>query len=227
MPRTARTVVPGLPHHVTQRGNFGQRIYRDATDFALYRELLRIYSSRYGTAIWAYCLMPNHVHVIAVPARENSLHLTFQATHGTYARHLNERCERRGHAFQARFFSCVLEDDHLHNAIRYVENNPVRARLAEVAAEYPWSSAAAHVHGSEDALLSRCRLLDTTGDWRDYLCLAEEQGWVESFKRSTNDGRPLGSRTFVTTLEKMTGISLRETPRGRPRKKQEDDKIKQ
>jgi putative transposase len=172
MPRRPRIVIPGAPHHVTQRGNNRQPVFLSPDDRRLYLELLGRHAGRCGARVLAYCLMTNHVHLVAVPEQEDSLAEAFGRTHSEYALALNQAEGRSGHVWQNRFFSCPMSGSHLLNAVRYVELNPVRARLAAVAWEWPWSSARAHAKaGVLDTLLS-CH-------WTGYFGRWDHTGWKE------------------------------------------------
>ncbi len=150
MARFARLVVPHVPHHVTQRGNRRQQVFFGDNDYRAYLDLLRTWSTLTETRIWAYCLMPNHVHVIAVPPDETGLARTFSETHRRYTRRINFREGWRGHLWQSRFASFAMDEAHLFRCVRYVELNPVRAGLSRSPAQWPWSSAAEHAgHTSE------------------------------------------------------------------------------
>lgn len=144
MARLARVVVPRVPHHVTQRGNRRQRTFFGDEDYRHYLALLKTWSARAGTRIWAYCLMPNHVHVVAIPEAEDGLARTIGEVHRRYTRHVNLREGWRGHLWQARFASFPMDDAHLVRCIRYVELNPVRAGLCASPFDWRWSSAREH-----------------------------------------------------------------------------------
>src|ERR1700722_8711163 len=131
MARLARIVVPRLPHHVTQRGNRGERVFFEDADYALYRDLLAAACRKTGVAVWAYCLMPNHVHLILVPADATGLARALGETHRRYVSYVNARARQTGHLFQGRFASVVMDEEHLLSAARYVSLNPVRARLVK------------------------------------------------------------------------------------------------
>ena len=221
MPRIARVVLPGLPHHVAQKGNFGHDVFDNERDRQRYMEWLAKYARRYGTRFWAYCLMSNHVHCIVVPEEDLSLARTFNQAHMRYSQYMNHKHGRHGHLWQGRFYSCVLDEAHLYAAVRYVERNPVRAGLVRQAEAYPWSSARAHVSGdNSDPLLSNdCPLLLTVEDWSTYLSEPDEGRWVEGFRCSTRTGRPVGSDSFVSRIESVLGRAVKAMPRGRPRKK--------
>ena len=149
MPRVARIVVPGVPHHVTQRGNNRQTVFFSDDDRRFYLALLKENSERFRLPVWAYCLMPNHVHIVATPADEDSLAKGIGRTNFRYARHINRLRRRCGHLWQNRFYSCALEEVHLWWAVRYVERNPVRAGLVRLPWRYGWSSASAHLGGAD------------------------------------------------------------------------------
>ena len=145
MPRIARAVAVGYPHHITQRGNYRQAVFESDEDYIRYLELLRLYCKKYSLKIWAYSLMGNHVHFIAVPIEPESLAKTFNTLHMRYAQYFNMKNKASGHLWQGRFYSCALDERHLYAGMRYVENNPVRARIVKRAEQYQWSSAGAHV----------------------------------------------------------------------------------
>ncbi|MFQ5804188.1 MAG: transposase [Candidatus Methylomirabilales bacterium] len=220
MPRLARIVAPGVPHHVTQRGNFGQPVFETEEDRHQYLTWLAEAAHRYGMKVWAYCLMTNHIHAIAVPIHVDSLARTFNQTHMRYAQHCNRQRGRVGHLWQGRFYSCALEEPHLYAAVRYVERNPVRARLVSLAEAYPWSSAPAHVHRTPDPLLAPdCPLLATVADWAAYLATPDDASWTTTFRQATRTGRPAGSPSFVARLESLLTRILQPKARGRPRRK--------
>jgi putative transposase len=144
MARLPRVVVVDVPHHVTQRGNARQIIFSQDSDRITYLELLRQYSGLHGLSLLGYCLMSNHVHLIAVPHSTQALAQTLKHAHGRYASYWNARQSSCGHVWQGRFYSCPLDDSHLWQALRYVELNPLRAGLVAAAEAWRWSSAAAH-----------------------------------------------------------------------------------
>ncbi|MCR4292749.1 MAG: transposase, partial [Candidatus Kuenenia sp.] len=219
MPRIARIIVPKLPYHVTQRGNFGQNIFEDDADRNVYLEWLQGYGQRYGTKFWAYCLMTNHVHYIAIPEDQKSLALTFNQTHMRYSQYTNKKHNRRGHLWQGRFYSCVLDDEHLYSAVRYVERNPVRANMVQKSETYKWSSAPAHVFKKEDPLLSiDCPLIEAIEDWNLYLLQADDDEWMERFRVLSRTGRPAGGEFFITMIESLLGRVVKPKQPGRPKK---------
>lgn len=219
MTRIARLVIPGIPHHVVQRGNRRQKTFFDMWDRRMYLRLLRELGPAFGVTFWAYCLMDNHVHLIAVPETVAGLASCIGRVHCEYSRRINRRHRWTGYLWQGRFFSAPLEESHLVTAIRYVERNPVRAGLVEQAAEYPWSSARAHVTGEVEPPLTRFFLQDHIGDWASFLGSEDLRSHVEDLRTHTRTGRPLGGEQFVSALEVMTGRSLTKRKTGRPRKR--------
>ena len=155
MARIARFVVPGLPHHVTQRGNRRERVFFGDDDYALYRDLLATQCRKQGVAVWAYCLMPNHVHLVLVPDRAQALGRALGETHRRYSSTINARLRVTGHLFQARFGSVAMDEEHLMAAARYLAMNPVRSRLVERAEDWRWSSVPAHLAGRDDCARER------------------------------------------------------------------------
>ena len=144
MARMARVIAQGVAHHVTQPGNARRVVFDSDADRVVYLQLLRQYSILHQCALAGYCLTSNHVHLIIVPSRADSLPVVLRDVHSRYATYLNGRQVASGHVWQGRYFSCPLDARHLWEALRYVERNPVRAGMAERAEEYEWSSAAAH-----------------------------------------------------------------------------------
>jgi putative transposase len=145
MPRAARVVFEGVVHHITQRGNYRQNIFEDSADWKKYIEFVGEYSTKYQMKIYAYCLMTNHVHFLAAPLRRDSLAMTFKYANMRYSSYFNKKNRRSGHLWQGRFYSCPLHHDHALEALRYVERNPVRAKMVRFPWEYEWSSAREHV----------------------------------------------------------------------------------
>ena len=214
MPRLARVVIPGEPHHVTQRGNRRQETFFSDEDYEAYLDLMAEWCEREGVAVWAYCLMPNHVHLVAVPSSEDALRRGIAEAHRRYSRRINFREGWRGHLWQGRFASFPMDDAHLYLATRYVELNPVRARLVRAPWRYPGSSAAAHVAGRDDRLVRVAPLLEAMGDWRDFLNSGLTDEDMECLRRHERSGRPLGSEGFVARVEKLVGRVLRPGKRG-------------
>lgn len=219
MPRIARAIVVGYPHHITQRGNYRQAVFESDEDYIRYLEWLSLYCKKYSLKIWAYCLMGNHVHFIAVPMGPDSMAKTFNTLHMRYSQHFNMKNKATGHLWQGRFYSCVLGERHLYAGIRYVENNPVRARIVRTAEEYRWSSAHGHVKEKTDPVLSEdCYVVEKIRDWSAYLREKEESFLVDEIRQNTKTGRPCGDDGFICRMEELLGRRLAAFPWGRPRK---------
>lgn len=169
MPRAARQVVPGLPHHVTQRGTRRAPTFFGESDYALYLGLLRYWCGKAGTTVWAWCLMPNHVHLVLVPATEDGLRAALAPTHRRYTWEVNQREGWRGHLWQERFASFPMDEAHVFACLRYVELNPVRAGLVERPEEWRWSSARAHLGLGGDGVTDAAAMTGRIDDWRAFL----------------------------------------------------------
>jgi putative transposase len=194
-----------MAYHVTQRGTNHQRVFFSASDRAAYLRLLQRNLAPAETRVLAWCLMTNHVHLVLVPGREDSLEILLRRLHGRYAQMVNARRLRSGHLWQNRFFSCPLSADHLRRVLAYVERNPVRAGLAAEAEQYEWSSAAIHLGVVRD----RWQLADGEGwrqqggveGWRTLLAAPEDGADLRLLRRCTYAGRPFGDDAFVESLE--------------------------
>jgi putative transposase len=227
MARFARVIALDTPHHVTQRGNAQRFVLDSDADRLVYQQLLLQYCQLHRLSLVGYCLMSNHVHLIAVPARPDSLALTLKHTHGRYAAYFNVRHVSSGHVWQGRYYSCPLDLPHLWAALRYIELNPVRAGLVGEPAAYPWCSAAAHCEGAtQDPLidLARWRAAWTREGWSQYLMDPGGEEEADAIRRNTHSGRPLGAPGFVTGLEETLKRRLAPDCGGRPSKQSCDDR---
>jgi putative transposase len=213
MARLPRLVVPGYPHHVTQRGIRRLKTFFSAADYREYITNIAAAKAEVGADIWAWCLMPNHVHLIVVPERSDSLSALFAEAHRKYTRYINFRKGWRGHLWQERFHSCVMDERHLLAAVRYVELNPVTADLCRRPEDWPWSSSRAHLAGRDDALVSVMPMLHRMSDWREYLQSSESESTLDRLQMHSRTGRPLGDNRFIEKLEQLTQLPLK---RGRP-----------
>ena len=219
MARLARIVVPDVAHHVTQRGNRRQEVFFCEEDYAAYRDLVAEACATSGVRCLAWCLMPNHVHLILVPAEPNALRAALADAHRRYSRRINFAKGWTGYLWQGRFASYPMDEAHLMAAIRYVELNPVKAGLVAEAEDWQWSSARAHVSGRGDGFTDLSALAGHHDDWRAMLrhgveaadvAVEEEASVIEAQMRT---GRPLGDAAFVADLERATGRTL---ARGKP-----------
>jgi putative transposase len=211
----ARVVVPGVPHHITQRGNRRLPTFFRDGDYALYKRLMARRCRARRVAVWAYCLMPNHVHLIVVPSTEQSLRAAIGEAHRRYTLIVNRRQGWRGCLWQGRFFSFPLDAGHLYNGVRYVEQNPVRAGLVAHPADWPHSSARAHLLRHNDALVRWRPLGKRFADWQEVLGQSLPDDLVDELRCHERTGRPLGNEHFLTALEGSLDRRLRPRRAGR------------
>ena len=214
MARLARVVVPGYPHHVTQRGNGRARTFFGDADYALYRDLLAENCRAADVEIWAWCLMPNHVHLILVPSDPDGLRRALARVHRSYAGVIQARRKRSGHFWQGRFGAVAMDEQHLMAALRYVSLNPVRARLVERAQDWRWSSTSAHLRGKDDGLTALAPIRDRVPRFADLLASDPEQDLFGQLRAAESIGRPLGDDRFLSRIERRTGRVLKPAKRG-------------
>lgn len=209
MTRIPRLVVPGFAHHVTQRGNRRQVTFFRAFDYEIYRQLLAEQCQKASVSIWAYCLLPNHVHLIAVPETSASLARAVGEAHRQYTTIVNKREGWKGCLWQGRFNSFAMDEPHLYAATRYVLMNPVRAGLVGRAADWPFSSVRAHLAQESDELVDVGGLARFIGDWS--ALLSDSPSWSERsrFRRHESSGIPLGDERFLGEIAAATGRDLR------------------
>jgi putative transposase len=213
MARLARIVIPQVPHHVTQRGNRRQEVFFGEEDYAAYRELIADGCARQGVRCIAWCLMPNHVHLILMPPSPDALRAALGEAHRRYSRRVNFAHGWTGYLWQGRFASYPMDEAHLMTAVRYVELNPVKAKLARRAEDWRWSSARAHVRGVADGLTDLAALAGVHRNWRAMLRRGLEAGDLDpeaeaAIEAHQRTGRPWGGDRFVERLEAETGRAL-------------------
>jgi putative transposase len=221
MARQARIVISGVAHHVTQRGNYRQDVFFTDDDRRVCLALLRESAQRHGLGVWAYCLMTNHVHLVVIPEREDALARALGRTHLMYAQYIHRLHGRLGHLWQGRFASCPLDAAYAVRAVRYIERNPVRAKITRVPWTYRWSSAAAHTGGPGSAdVLDLRRWAKLVGDmpWKQRLTDRDDPDTLAAIRLHTQTGRPLAGDSFLSKLETKLGRRLRPLPVGRPSK---------
>jgi REP-associated tyrosine transposase len=219
MPRINRIVVPGEPHHITQRGNNHQDVFFSDDNRRVYLNLLKEQAGKYSLIIHGYCLMTNHVHIIATPKTEESLAKVIGRTHYLYSLYINHLHKRSGHLWQNRFYSCVLDEAHFIYALCYTERNPVMAKITHTPWEYHWSSAAIHCGMDNETSLLDLSLWKNTasfGSWKKLLSAPEKDTIKDALLLNTRIGRPLASDTFINRLERKLGRTFRHKSVGRP-----------
>lgn len=218
MPRRRRIVIPGQPHHITQRGNRRQNVFETDQDFVNYCYWMNKYSKMYQVDILAYCLMNNHVHLILIPYLKDSMARLFNTVHMRYTQYFNYVRKTSGHLWQGRYFSCVLDKNHLFKAIRYVEQNPSRAKMVKEPWDYKWSSARWHVglRSERYIRLANTSIVDRKY-WKDYLKSKDDET-DHAIKVLTQQGLALAEPCFIKQWERQYNIVLTEKKAGRPRK---------
>jgi putative transposase len=222
MPRLRRIIFTGVPHHVTQRGNRREQVFFSDADRHSYLRWLRDYTDHHGVEVLAYCLMSNHVHLVLVPSTKTALEDALRPLHTRYAQHVNRIRGWHGHVWQGRYYSSALDDLHAYAAVRYVERNPVRARIVDVAERYRWSSAGAHCGHRADPVFNADTpwqlRLRSIGDWSRWLGSGDESHTLELLRRNSMKGLPCGSSEFLEGIERDTGRTVRYRAQGRPKK---------
>jgi putative transposase len=199
---------------VTQRGNRRERVFFADGDYRFYLDLVAEAARRAQTAIWAYCLMPNHVHFIMVPSAADGLQATFAEAHRRYTGAINARNKWTGHLWQGRFNSCVMDERHLIAAARYVPLNPVRAGLVAHAAAWPWSSVHAHLSGRDDGVVAVAPLLARVGDFSAFMETAPDEPAIAALRHARSTGRPVGGQDWIAEIEAQVERALAPRKRG-------------
>ena len=226
MPRVARAVFSGIPHHVTQRGNRREDVFFTDEDRHTYLEWLKEYCTKHDVDVLAYCLMTNHIHLVAAPNSDDGLQRALKPLHMRYAQRVNRRHGWKGHLWQGRFFSSPLDEPYMWAAMRYVERNPVRAKMTKKAEDYRWSSAAAHCGLRSDSALTEKKMwrdqLKAIGDWSAWLSEEDEPEQLDALRQHAEKGLPCGTESFVKKLGLSIGRVLESRPQGRPKREQHE-----
>jgi len=221
MPRIARIIGIGYPHHIIQRGNNRQNIFFDQEDRRLYLKWLKKYSLECGCMINAYCLMSNHVHLLAVPQYNYSLAKTMQKLSLRFTQHINKKYKRTGRLWECRFYSALVDkESYLWSTVRYIEQNPVRAKIVSKPDEYRWSSAKINITGKEMDFIKPIWQGDAKREeYTNFLNNPGKEEEIEIIRKSTISGKPIGSKEFINHLVETLGITINTRPKGRPRKR--------
>jgi putative transposase len=201
--------VPGLPHHVTQRGNRREPVFFGGRGLSAvpYRQLIAAAARRAGAEIWAYCLMPNHVHLIVTPTDQDGLRATFAEAHRRYTAQSTLGSTGRAIYFRAAS-AVVIEEPHLLAAVRYIALNPVAAGLVIRAEDWPWSSARAHLAGADDELARVAPLRALISDFAALLTAPADPATTARIERAPTIGRLLGAPEWIAALERQLGRCL-------------------
>lgn len=214
MPRIARVIAPNYPHHIIQRGNRRQKVFFKDDDYEAYLKLLHDHACCFNISIAAYCLMPNHIHLIAIPSEGGNLAKAIGETHRKYTRIINFREKWRGYLWQGRFSSYVLDERYLLAATRYILLNPVKAAIVEKPWDYRWSSAKHHLKIQTVKLINDSMLGSLIDDWKGFLETDIGQDELKALRLHERTGRPLGGVAFIEGLEDILGVSLKKKKPG-------------
>ena len=220
MARQARIVLPNTPHHITQRGNRGEKVFFQKEDFQTYLEMLTEQCARFKVSLLSYCLMPNQVHLIAVPQEVHYLSRAIGETHRRYSCYINERENWSGHLFQNRFFSYPMDEQSALRAARFIETLPVTAGIAPKPENYLWSSAKSRIKVLNNPILQPFHSFHSVHNWGDYLERPMDPNELKLIQLHLQTGRPRGSDIFLDSIEKRIGRAVRPQKRGRKPKKQ-------
>ncbi|HEB79363.1 MAG TPA: transposase [Rhodospirillales bacterium] len=226
MARIARIVIPGVPHHVTQRGNRRETVFFEDGDYLHYMELLSEAAQKSETEVWAYCLMPNHAHLILTPSHGDGLRATLGDAHRRYTRFINARNKWTGHLWQGRFGSAAMDEEHLAHGVRYVSLNPVRAKLVKRARDWRWSSVRAHLAGKDDPLVTVAPVLERCPDFTALLKGGEDEDMIQEIRKAETIGRPIGTSKWLEEIEQKLGRTVRPCKRGPQAKETGGEKSK-
>ena len=183
-------------------------VFFNDDDKKLYLKLLKYHCKNQKVEVWCYCLMDNHVHLIAAPQKSEGLSKAIGETHKKYTTMINIRNNWKGHLWQKRFCSYPMDEKHLYYAVKYIERNPVRAGLVNKPEDYVWSSAHAHVFKVPNDILTDFHLISDIEDWRTYLQEEDKDEVIDRFRKHEKTGRPLGNKEFIIKLEQITGRIL-------------------
>ena len=234
MPRRKRNYLPGMPYHVVQRGNNRERCFYGADDYAAYLDLWREKSRWYGVDVHAYCLMPNHIHFIVTAAEGDAISNTMKVVGSRYAYHFNRRHRRTGTLWEGRHRPSLIDADaYLLRCYRYVELNPVRARLVTRPTDYPWSSYVLNASIGPSWLVPHAvyvSLGSTDGSrteaYRALFANPVGDDFLTLVRRSTQYSYPVGDDSFRKRIETRFGVDLGYTARGRPSRKPAEKLVK-
>ncbi|MGB9743326.1 MAG: transposase [Minisyncoccales bacterium] len=227
MSRRARFIIPNLPHHILNRANNKEIIFRDENDFCFFLRQAKKYKQKFKIKIYHYCVMPNHYHFIIEPPTKESLTGFMQALMLVYAQYVQRKYGKIGHIWQERYKSPVIQtEDYLANCGYYVEDNPRRAGLLKNLKDWPWSSYPFYAYGKPDPIVDidpNYLALGTTleerqQNYRRHIIIAEEKKWLDGVRQNLAQGI-LGSQEFVKEMVEKFKIKLvKAGQRGRPRK---------
>lgn len=226
MPRRARLVLTGVPHHVVARGVNRQRLFHSRQDKTRYLELLAKLAKIENVSVHCYVLMDNHVHMVLTPQTRNGLARLFNRLHTRWAMYINRKYQRTGHLFENRYYSSALGESHFWAAMRYIELNPRKAKWKGPLEDWIHSSARAHLSGVQSPVINLSwdawRSRFGPANWGKFLqdgeCLLDQsRKQSQELERALAGGRPVGDPAWIASLEKTWCRKLTWAPSGRPR----------
>jgi len=215
MARQARIVIDNKPHHITQKGNRGEPIFFEKSDFQAYLDILREQCTRFDVKITSYCLLPNQIYLMAIPKEAKLLSRAIGETHRRYTNMINKRNDWRGHLFQDRFFSYVCDEQYTMRAIRMIENMPVVSKVAPKHDSYLWSSARSRIRLIHDDFLKNPVNFDAVPNWLEFLSRPMDEKELKAINTHLQTGRPRGNDIFLDEIEAQIGRTVRPKKRGR------------
>jgi len=220
MARIARVVAPEYPHHIIQRGNNRAKIFSAVKTRKKYLGLLRDYAKKHQVSVLAYCLMSNHVHLLIKPRQSESLAKLMQGVSQAYTKYINRRYKRTGRLWESRYYSCVIDkESYLWMAARYIEQNPVRARIVKQAEDYSYSSARAHILNEPDEVLNEELFSkDERPEYIRFLKAKVSDDELRQIRITVSTGRPLGHKSFISRLARTLKVDFTKRAPGRPHK---------
>lgn len=219
MPRIARALVDGFIYHIINRSNGRQTIFHQDEDYKAFVNLIKEARNRYSVKILAYCLMPNHFHIVMIPVKAEELSKCIQWLMTSHVRRHHKKYETTGHIWQGRFKSFIIQkDDHLLTVLRYVEGNPIRAALVTSAKEWLWSSHKERIGMESTQILSEIPL-KLPLNWSKYVNQPLTNRDLERLHLSVRRQSPFGDSEWQKKICRNFGLGHTLRPRGRPRKR--------
>ena len=227
MPRPLRPIDDGLVYHVINRGNNRQNVFRKEADFKAFLTALGELKERKPFRLYGYCLLNNHFHLLLRPTGDATISRIMQSLLVSHTQRYHRHYKSGGHVWQGRFKSPVIQnDEHLLTVLRYIEANPLRAKIVTRADDYPWSSYRMHGLGETDELVDSLVNYEALSPllkvrqrkWAEKVHRPLDEANLEAIRRASATGLPYGSPAWVTRLAKRLDLDLAIRPRGRPRK---------
>ena len=211
--------MPGHPFHLTHRGNNKQKVFYSDDDRRKYLFWFEEACQEWGMRVLSFCLMNNHVHFVAIANQLDSFAKVINVVHRRYAIYLNQKNGTSGHRWEGRYYSCILDSNHLMAALRYVERNPVRAQIVFKPWDWAWSSASEHIGKAKGCIsLEDIQAFVSMPSWKEFIDQDEQEEDLSEIRRETMSLKAWADLDFKESLESKYGVQLMPKSRGRPRK---------